>query len=161
MKIDAVALIDTLKSEKQSYQELLDLSKQEQEMIIKKDIEGLSGIVKATEHQMLLARDLGNKRTALISQGTGQDLSASPPELSSIIKDFDEHMARQTNDLKDEMLAIIKELDKMNQANAELLKRGINYNEFLLGVIMPDESPIYTSKPNPQRSKPKLFDGRA
>lgn len=161
LKMDAVALINILRSEKESYQELLNLAKREQDLIVKGDIEGLSDVVKATEHLMFTVRDLEDKRLTLLSVFNDSTLPQPSPELSAIIKNLDEPEAREAKGLKDEMLSIIEDLGEVNRTNAELIKRNIGYVDFLLSALMREENPTYGDKPSPQGSSPKLFDGRA
>lgn len=161
MKIDAVALVDILKSEKEAYQELLGLARKEQELIIEGDVEGILGVVRATEHLMFVIRDLEDSRLALIYKGSDFNSSQQNIDLSSVAKTFDAQRAGEADLLKDEILSIIKDLSETNQTNAGLLKRKIGYVDFMLGALFPDDNPVYGMKPNPQSSSPKLFDGRA
>jgi len=161
LKIDAVALVNILRSEKESYQELLNLAKREQELIIDGDIEALSDVLKATEHLAMLVRDLEKKRFTLLGLDPDSMSPQPSPELSSIIKSFDDSSASEAKSLKDEILSIVRDLSEINQANAGLIKRKMDYVEFMLGTLMQEENPLYGNKPNPQGSSPKLFDGRA
>jgi len=161
LNIDANALIDVLKSEKESYQGLLNLSKKEQELIVSGNIEDLSDVVKATEQMMRVVRDLERKRLTLLDVDTNSNLSQPTPQLSTILKDFDKQTAEAAAELKDQMLAIVEDLGETNKTNAELLRRNIGHTNFLFNAIMRDESPVYGQKPNPQGVNPKLFDGRA
>lgn len=161
MKTDAIALIEILRSEKESYQELLDLSKREQQQIINRDVENLISTVKAMEKLMLTVRDLEKKRLVLVNADSGQGSPHTPPELSSIAKYLNEPLAKEASELKDELLLLIKDLGKTNQTNAELLKRSLGYIDFLLGAIAPEENPVYSNKPGSQGSTIRLFDGRA
>lgn len=161
MKTDAIALLDVLKSEKESYQELLNLSKKEQELIVSGNIEELSDVIKATEQMMQVVRDLERERLTLLDIDVDSNLPQPTPELSTIIKDFDKQSAAEAIELKDQMLSIIEDLGKTNRTNAELLRRNIGYVNFLFNAIMREENPLYGQKPNPQGANPKLFDGRA
>jgi len=160
LNIDANALLDVLKSEKESYQELLNLSKKEQELIVSGNIEELSDLVKATEQMMQGVRDLERKRLTLLQVGT-DSIPQPVPQLSTILKDFDKQTADEAAKLKDQMLSIVEDLGETNKTNAELLRRNIGYINFLFNAIMREESPVYGQKPNPQGVNPKLFDGRA
>lgn len=160
MNIDAVALIDVLKSEKESYQDLLNLARKEQELLLNGDAEGLTDVVKAMESRMIVARDLEEERLTLLKEAYGRDFQ-SPPELSAIVKHLDETVADKASILREEMLAIIKDLDETNRTNVELLKRNVKHVDFILGLVAGDENPLYTKEPNPRSSDPKLFDGRA
>ncbi len=161
MKIDAVALVNILKSEKEAYQELLDLAQKERELIIEGDTEGVLGVVRATEHLMFVVRDLEDKRLALIYKGSDFNSPRQTVDFSSVAKTFDTQTAGEAKLLKDEIRSIIKDLSETNETNAGLLKRKIGYVDFMLGALFPDDNPVYGMKPNPQSSSPKLFDGRA
>lgn len=161
MKVDAVALIDVLKNEKEAYQELLDLAQTETELIIEGNVEGLLDVVRATEHLMFAVRDLEDRRLALIYKGSDLNFPQQPVNLSLVTKTFDAQIADEVRLLKDKILSIIKDLSETNQTNTGLLKRKISYTDFMLGLLFPDDNPTYGNKPNPQSSYPKLFDGRA
>lgn len=161
MKTDAAALIDILINEKESYQDLLELSRKEQELIIKGDVEGLSAIVKETEHLISTILDLQKKRLSLMGMDAGFDLPSLPLEFSPIVNILDKPTAERASELKDAMLSIIKDLTEINRTNAELLKRSMSYIDFLLNEITREESPIYSNNPNPRRPSPRLFEGKA
>ncbi|MCL6471344.1 MAG: flagellar protein FlgN [Firmicutes bacterium] len=160
MKVDAAALIDILKSEKEAYQDLLDLSKKEQGLIVEGDAEGLIDVVRAEERLMFVVRDLEDRRQALLYE-EAPDRKQSPPKLSTIVKNFDEQAASEALRLKNEILLIVNDLSETKQTNGELLKRSISYVNHMLMMLLPVESPTYSNKPNPQSSSPRLFDGRA
>jgi len=160
LNIDAIALIDILKSEKESYQGLLDLAKKEQELLVKGDAKGLPEVIKAMEHRMTVARGLEAKRLTLLKDANPKNIE-SPTELSSIIKHLDKPAADAASALREEMLSIIENLGEINRTNAELLKRNMSHIDFMLGLITREENPLYAKDPNPRSSSPKLFDGRA
>lgn len=160
MNIDAIALIDILRSEKESYQGLLDLAKKEQELLVKGDAKGLPDVIKAMEHRMTIARGLEEKRLTLLKNADPKHVK-SPAELSSIIKRLDKPAADAASTLREEMLTIIEDLGEVNRANIELLKRNMSHVDFMLGLITREENPLYAKDPNPRGSSPKLFDGRA
>lgn len=161
MRIDAAALIDILRSEKEAYQRLLGLAKSEQELIVKGKAEELLAVIKTMEHQILLVGDLEKRRLALLGESTGQPLFQRSLELSSVIENIDRRYAGDVKGLREEILLIIKELDEVNQANAGLIKRNIDYTDFLLGAMVHDENQTYSNKPNPRYSSLNLIDGRA
>jgi len=160
LNIDAIALIDILKSEKKSYQGLLDLAKKEQELLVKGDAKGLPDVIRAMEHQMTVARGLEEKRLTLLKD-TNPRHTDSPAELSSIVKHLDKPSADVASALREEMLSIIEDLGEINRANVELLKRNMSHVDFMLGLITREENPLYAKEPSSRGSSPKLFDGRA
>lgn len=161
MKIDAVALMEVLKSEKELHQELLQLSREEHELIIEHNTAKLLKIVEAKENLLVRIRVLEKKRLLVSSGGMDQSLTKTPSDLSSIIQDLGEPLASEAEKLRAELILIVKDLAEVNQTNAELMKRNMGYIEFLLRAITSNQNPVYSNKPNPQSSTPKLFDGRA
>ncbi|MDI6816258.1 MAG: flagellar protein FlgN [Actinomycetota bacterium] len=161
MKIDDVALVDVLRCEKESYQDLLGLAKKEQELIIGRDTEGLSEILEAIERIIVKARNLEEQRFALL----GVDNDRHPPQsshtISSVLRSLNGVSAIEACKLRDEILQIIDELSETNKTNAELVNRSIGYIDFLLDSLLPAEDPCYGSAAMPQSPRARIFDGRA
>lgn len=161
LKIDDVALIDVLRSEKQSYQELLDLAKKEQELIIKRDTQELAEVLGAIERIIVKVRELEGERAAIL--GVGNDRHSPQPThtISSILESLNGVSAAEATQLRDEILQIIDELSETNRTNAELVNRSIGYIDFLLDSLMPVEDPCYGGTVTPRSSQARIFDGRA
>lgn len=159
--IDATALIGILESEKESYKSLLDLSKKKQDFIVKGDVEGLTGAVKAAERMMISACNLEKERLALFGVDVKKGLPQETPNLSSLIKGFDTVSAAKAARLKDELIALVAELDEANKTNAELLQKHLSYIGFMLNVITQEDNPTYSNKSNPKGSSLRLIDGKA
>ncbi|MEW5706870.1 MAG: flagellar protein FlgN [Actinomycetota bacterium] len=161
LKADPIALIDILRKEKGSYQELLKLAKREQELIISRDIEGLSDVIKSMERLMFSLRELEEKRYLLLSLNEPKDKDPLTPKLSSIISHFNSLQAKEAESLREDILSIVKNLDEINRTNAELLRRSIDYIDFMLDAIFVNDNPTYSNRCTCQSSTPRLFDGRA
>ena len=161
LKIDAVALINILRSEKEQYQRLLEIARKEQEFILEGDAKGLADVMEAMKRLMLGLRDLEEKRLTLLQADANHTATQPPPELSSVIKNFDRPAADEASKLKGELLAIITDFGEVNRTNAELLERSISYLGFQINVLVKDKSPVYGSAPVRRDVSPRLFDGRA
>ena len=161
MKIDDVALVEVLRSEKESYQDLLGLAKKEQELIIRRDTEELSEVLEAIERLIEKVRYLEGERFALL----GADIDGLSPQssqtMSSFLTDLNGVSAVEACRLRDEILQIIDELSETNKTNAELINRSIGYIDFLLDSLVPAEDPCYAGAVKPQGSHARIFDGRA
>ncbi|HCG99100.1 MAG TPA: hypothetical protein DE036_04670 [Actinobacteria bacterium] len=161
LKIDDVALVDVLRCERESYQDLLGLAKKEQELIIRRDTEELSEVLEAIERIIEKVRNLEGQRFALL----GADIDRHSPQLSqtisSVLASLNGASAVEACRLRDEILQIIDELSETNKTNAELVNRSIGYIDFLLDSLLPAEDPCYGSAAMPQSPRARIFDGRA
>jgi flagellar biosynthesis/type III secretory pathway chaperone len=160
MLVEAGVLLDLLRQEKEVFCELLDLSNIEQEYIIQNDIEGLFDVTGKKERLAVTVQELEQKRKTLL--GSSEENRPFASLRSHMSTDgIDPLLAKEADELRDELISVLTEFDNINQTNGELLKRNLDYVGFMLNAIMPDENPMYTNTAVSSNVGPRLFDGKA
>jgi hypothetical protein len=160
MAINTGYILDILKEEKELFVELVKLSNIEQQYILNNNIEGLLEVTSKKERLALGVRELEKKRDVLLNNSVDFK-SSSKHRFKDISEGFDSNLTDEADSVREELLAIIKEFDGINNLNGELLKRSLDYVTFMLDTILPDDNPTYSGKNVIDRVNPMLFDGKA
>jgi flagellar biosynthesis/type III secretory pathway chaperone len=153
-------LLDILRQEKKVFSELLQLSNIEQGYIVQNDIDGLMDVTSKKERLAVAVQELELKRQAYINSLGGNSSQGSFRAHMST-DGLDPLLEKEADELKNELLSVITEFDYVNQTNGELLKRSLDYVNFMLGAIIPDENPMYTNDSSPSSINLHLIDGKA
>jgi len=136
-------LCSLLTEQKTILTQLLDLSKQEREVIIAGDTEKLEGIVRL-ELKGLSKLGRIEKSRAALHNAIAADFGISEKDITvTAIADRaqpDERGAIAS--LQEELTALINEHTKINSENRELIKAHLEYSEAMLDLMVESDDPL-------------------
>lgn len=125
----ANSLIDTLSEECQAMQSLLDLMKQEQEHLIKADIEGLTALTESKNRMVMRINDhTGSRYAALVRAGFSADDNGMRAALAQL--DLPEAIASW-----DQLVELGKQAREINRVNGLLINKHLVRNHGALSAL--------------------------
>ena len=155
---DVSSLVTILERETESYQELLNLARKEQQIILSGNIDDLALIVGAVENLVLASRELEKERMNLFhSISKSLNISPEAETLSELIEKLAEPDSKNIKASQHKMSRILGKLTEVSRSNAELLERNLNYIDFLFS-LMDEEGQIYQEDAKKKTTGAKLFD---
>ena len=163
MKEDISSLIGVLEKERDSYQELLDRAREEQQIILEGNMDELPPMVKTVEELVCRTRDIEKERLELLDSISADLQSPQKIEsLSQLIAYMDPSSSRELDrlqDLQKGISQIANDLATTNRANSDMLRRNLGYIDFLFSLLA-DEEQAYPGTPDKKTVSSKLFDQR-
>lgn len=136
-------LLELLTEQKTVLENLIRLSGEERQIIIKGEPENLEGVVRAELKELSKLGAIEKKRTALhpaISEElgiTGGDITVSAIASSAMPDERESIRMLQT-----ELTQLIDRHAKLNLENRELLKEHLEYTESVLELLVDPEDPL-------------------
>ena len=161
-------LCDLLGEQKKALENMIELSREERQILIKGESDKLESVVRLELRELSKLGAVEKKRLALHKKiaselGMAEDdvtvtaitARAKPEEREQIIK------------LQEELTALISQHTTLNNENRELVKSHIEYSESMLELMLGTEDPLNNfyggdGKAAPERKKTTgFFDGKA
>jgi flagellar biosynthesis/type III secretory pathway chaperone len=157
-------LISILNEQNERHSELLGLSKEKREAIIKNDIKHLQKITNLENLITSQTMKLERKRMALMDDITSvlcvESGTVTLSELADALKGQDEHAELVSTGEK--IRKTLNELTQENNLNASLIQIELDYIEYSINVIQTsaNQSPADFSTGGAHRESAGLFDAR-
>ncbi|MCD6318407.1 flagellar protein FlgN [Candidatus Aerophobetes bacterium] len=156
-------LIQVIKKEVRLYEKLYKLCREEENIVIKGDLNRLEDIIKEEESIFLQIRNWEKVRGRLMD--SSRESLSLPQEitLSQFAEIVDEPYASELSKLQKQISSLLEQINKFNKSNISLIEYSIriidDYFRLLAGV---ENIPVYASngKVEGERQKRKLLDQR-
>lgn len=158
-------LIRVLSLEKQLYEELTELAKAKQQVIIDNDVDKLTGYLSDEEQLIKEIEDIERKRRQVVVKlCTKLDISDKELSFSKLREYLDEQAKTQLDEFKTSLLEVLEELLSVNETNRMLVEEAMKLNDFTLRLftqaIKPSISTYDKSGDDTEKGRP-LVDKRA
>ncbi|AGB42151.1 flagellar biosynthesis/type III secretory pathway chaperone [Halobacteroides halobius DSM 5150] len=127
MEANLKKLADLLAAEYKLYQEVYQLAKEKQEVIMNDKLDKLEEIIKQEEEYLQTVQKLENTREQLVGE----------KNISQVMANAKEPMRSRLDNLQDKLLKMTMKLQDLNQLNGKLLEDALqlaNINLSILGV---------------------------
>ena len=161
-------LFDLLLEQKSVLESLLEMSREERQVIISGESKKLEDIVRLELKELSKLGAIEKKRAALhpdISAEFG--LPESDISVSAIAERSEPDEREAIRKLQTELTALINQHSVLNQENRELIKTHLEYSESMLDLVFGSEDPLNNfyggdGRAAPERKKTTgFFDGHA
>ncbi len=157
---DVSSLIDVLERERDCYKELLNLARQEQQIVLSDNIDDLSSVVKTVEKTVVISCDLEKERLQFLdSISENPKISHKAQALSELAAKQGLPSSQKLGNLQEEISKILSELSDVNRSNAELIQRNLHYVDFLFSLLDVEDQ-TYQETGEKKIAGSKLFDQR-
>ncbi|MCK5129297.1 MAG: flagellar protein FlgN [Clostridiales bacterium] len=128
--------LDILNAEKAVHEELLSLSIQKKEVLIKNDIKVLDDIVSQEKALYEKVKSFEANRESIVAKiAIKLNVANDEVTLDKIIENTTGTIKKQMLSIKKEINTVIGELSQLNDINKDLLKTHINYTIFSLDIM--------------------------
>jgi hypothetical protein len=146
-----------------NYRELKRLILEKRKAIVVNDLKALSGITSQIELLIVSNNQLEANRMTLVSEiAKTLNLSESKPTLAQIADRIKSPLSEKLMELRRDTVEAIKEVQRQNRINSEMLKYSSNLMDSILRRIVDGESfePTYgsTGKTTRKRASATLLD---
>jgi len=168
MRSTLVDLCNLLQEQKAVLESMLELAKEERQIIISGESAKLENVIRLELKELNKLGAIEKKRLALHSV-IAQELGLQDDEItvSNIADRADPDERDAIRKLQTELMPIIEEHTAVNMENRELIKAHMEYSETILELMVDSEDPLNNmyggdGKAAPDRKKAKgLYDGHA
>lgn len=129
-------LIQVLEHENRVYDDILKISKNKTNVIVKGKVSDLESIVKLEQSLVMQIGRLETMRENLIG-GLSQELNIEPFELtlSDLIKYVKDDQLKKLKSCQESMTHTIIELKDANELNSKLIRNSLDFIEFSINLI--------------------------
>ena len=155
--------VKILENQKCNYQELRRLILEKRKAIVANDLKSLSAITSQIQLLIVSNNHLEASRVALVGEIAGKlNISESKPTLAQIASHLASPHSEKLMKLREDTFQAIKDVQRQNRINAEMLKYSSNLMDCILRRIVDGESfePTYgsTGKTMRKRASASLLD---
>jgi len=143
MRQTILDLCSILQDEKTIVKGLLELAKEEREVIVAGESGKLEAIIKLQIKQLNKLGALEKKRTEInktISKESG--ISESQITITAILETSDPNERVKLSNLQNQITALIAEHTAINAENRELIKSHVEYSETMIELMVGAEDPL-------------------
>ncbi len=129
-------LMDILEREAKIYEDILKLSQDKTDIIIKGKVKELENITKLEQSLILDMGRLEDLREKTVRDlSTDIDSKSSQLTVTELIKHIDKNQADRLEGYKTNLLGIIEEVKKVNDLNSKLIQNSIDYINFSINIL--------------------------
>ncbi len=143
------------------YNQLLNLAKSKQPILVKGKIEDLDKVVKQEEVIIFQVGRLEEKRNA-IQQALANHFALSAENMTAqeLQKHIDQDGATRLRGIFEQLVKVISELEKINETNTGLIQNSLDFVNFYLNLLTStDSTPSYDEQDkNSGNRSSRLFD---
>ena len=142
-------LLDILATQKKLYSEILFLSENKRDVIVKNDIAELDKIVRKEESILVNIGELERSRQeTLVKIAEALNIKSEDLTSSKILESVSPDIKEKFNVVVNELTEILIKLSEVNETNSKLIKFNLEYiNNVINKVVMGDgKNTIYTEK---------------
>lgn len=129
-------LMDVLEREAGIYDELLKISQNKTDLIVKNKVSDLDNITKLEQTLVLNMSKLEELRENIINDLTAElGVNQSEMTISELLKYIDKSQVQKLEAYKTNLLSKINEIKEINDLNSKLIKNSIDYINFSINVL--------------------------
>lgn len=129
-------LIKILNEEAKIYEDILKISKNKTDVIVKGKVSELENITNIEQSLVFKMGKLENMRESLIIELAKQlGISNDQMNVSKISKYLDNDQAQRLKAFNDKITSTVKELRDSNELNSRLIKNSLEYINFSINVL--------------------------
>ena len=144
-------LVDVMNDQAERYNELLGLSLEEKDLLVKNDIEGIQKITNLKNLVITQNNRLERKRISLVKDiaevlGHSSQEELSLAELIELVGEQPE--AEQLTEIGKRLREILEKLQESNNLNKQLLESSLDYVNYTLNMIQSSISPDLANYPD-------------
>lgn len=136
MDNNIITLLHVLSEELKIYNELLSLSKNKTDIIIKGKVTELDTMVKREQELIVELGDLESQREAAVDE-IARRLNINPSEItmSELVDRLEPTQAQQLRKYQLNLTGILGELKELNDANSKLIKNSLEFINFSINIM--------------------------
>lgn len=146
-------LISVVAEEAEHCERILVLLRQQQDCLVRGDIEKLQANLREQEESLKRSRELEQRRRGLVQQvAEATDIDDQSPSLRTLIATLSDDYGRRLAELRVSMASAIERVNKTKEQNRMLIERSLsNINEII--HLLAATNVAMTDYPGPQRRK--------
>ena len=162
MKALITEMISIIREEMKIYNELLSLSKDKTDIIVKGKVNELDNMVKVEQEHIVQLGGLEGQREEIVDK-IAKQINISPSELtmSKLVERLDQYQAQELKKYQLNLSSILSELKELNDLNSKLVKNSLEFIDFsinsMAGTAETGNNYGYNGQVNDQRKR-NLFD---
>ncbi|RCW48212.1 flagellar protein FlgN [Halanaerobium sp. MA284_MarDTE_T2] len=153
------SLLNILNEEKELYLKLLKIAEEKNETLVENNTEKLMQTVEKDKDIINKIETAEEKRNEIVSEIIEQfNIDNENKSYSELIKNLPEDWGKDLDPLRDELIEITDEFQKINLENHSLLKQALEFNQLSIDTILnsiQDEDITYSKD---KIKQPKLLD---
>lgn len=153
-------LIDILEQENRIYSDILNISKNKTDIIVKGKVSDLENIVKLEQSYVIRIDKLENERQETVEKLARElELDEEDINISGIIKKLDRENAQRLNACRESIMHTLEELKSLNELNSKLIKNSLEYIDFSINLLASADSAVnnYSNSGKVNDSKKRSF----
>ena len=130
-------LIDVIEKESKIYEDILEISKNKTDIIVKGKVKELESITELEQSLIVQIGKLEAVREDLVNKicsNIGKD-SSSNMTITELIGYIEAPQAEMLSSYKDNMISVLKEIKDINDINAKLIKSSIDFIDFSINIM--------------------------
>lgn len=129
-------LLDILDRQAAIYKDILELSKNKTDIIIKGKVSELDNITKLEQSFIIEMGKLEDSREKIINDLSADiKLNASEINITELLKHVDNSQAERLEAYKENLLGTINEIKDLNDLNSKLIQNSIDYINFSINIL--------------------------
>ncbi|GAB4317049.1 MAG: hypothetical protein Kow0074_05400 [Candidatus Zixiibacteriota bacterium] len=147
-------LISVVAEEAEHCERILVLLRQQQDSLVRGDIDSLQNNLREQENSLRRSRELERRRRSLVQQvAEAVDLQEESPSLRALIATLSDDYGRRLSELRISMAAAIERVNKTKEQNRMLIERSLsNINEII--KLLAATNAAVTDYAGPSRKAP-------
>ncbi len=138
-------LISILQEQKKIYEDLLDLSRQKQKILIKGDISALEGITAQEEVLVFQTGKLEEKREQCLSSLAEAYGWVQEKTLADFLPLVSTEKRVELEKIHEDFSMCLNDLRRLNHENTELLEQSLQFVNFTVDVLSRQSKPVYNA----------------
>lgn len=153
-------LMDVLLQESKIYEDILEISKNKTDIIVKGKVSELENITNLEQSLIFKIGKLEETRENLVTEiSAAIGIDPSDMTVSELEKHLDKKQAQSLNTYKEHMTLIIKEIKDTNEVNSGLIKNSIDFIDFSINILssINSEGNNYSNAGQVKDSKRKTY----
>jgi len=129
-------LLQVLDEEARLYEDILKISKNKTDVIVKGNVAELENIVKIEQSIVLRINELEDMRDEVVGKLSAEvGLKPSEVSISSLLGHLKGEQAEKLKCFQERMMAILGELKNINELNAKLINNSLEYINFSINLL--------------------------
>ncbi len=141
-------LIDIIGKEAALFESFLDLSEQQQQMLVNNDVEGLNRITDLQREKLVESQILNRQREELVEQIKLANSVEGDLNITRLLQMVDQDQAHQLVKLKNLILSLNEKITATRNQNATLLNRSREYIAKTMEMLSRINAPVGAYAPN-------------
>ncbi|HHV29563.1 flagellar protein FlgN [Acetivibrio mesophilus] len=129
-------LMDVLLQESKIYEDILEISKNKTDVIVKGKVNELENITNLEQSLIFKIGKLEESRESLVAE-ISDAIGVNPSEMtvSELEKHVDKKQADRLKEHKEYLSSIIGEIKNINEINSKLIKNSIDFIDFSINIL--------------------------